>query len=42
MTVDAERFPIEEGAVISMGNGAARGIEAQTPLAFLAVRAGNA
>ena len=41
MTVDEDRFPIEAGAVISMGNGAARGIEAETPLAFLAVRAGS-
>lgn len=38
MTVDDERFPIAEGAVITMGNGAARGMEAVTPLAFLAVR----
>lgn len=38
MTVDEERFPIEAGAIISMGNGAARGMEAETPLAFLAVR----
>jgi quercetin dioxygenase-like cupin family protein len=42
MTVDDERFPIKEGAVISMGNGAARGIDAQTPLAFLAVRTSRA
>lgn len=42
MTVDEERFPIEAGAVICMGNGAARGIEAETPLAFLAVRTVNA
>jgi quercetin dioxygenase-like cupin family protein len=38
MTVDEERFPIEEGAVITMGNDAARGMEAETKLAFLAVR----
>jgi quercetin dioxygenase-like cupin family protein len=38
MTVDEERFPIEEGAIITMGNGAARGMEAETHLAFLAVR----
>jgi quercetin dioxygenase-like cupin family protein len=38
MTVDDERFPIEAGAIISMGNGAARGVEAVEPLAFLAVR----
>ena len=41
MTVDEERFPIEAGAVITMGNGAARGVEAKTPLAFLAVRTGS-
>lgn len=41
MTVEEDRFPIEAGVVISMGNGAARGIEAETPLAFLAVRAGS-
>src|SRR5512144_2663843 len=40
MTVDAERFPIQAGAIIGMGDGAARGIEAETQLAFLAVRAG--
>jgi quercetin dioxygenase-like cupin family protein len=38
MTVDEERFPIKAGAVISMGNGAVRGMEAEEPLAFLAVR----
>jgi quercetin dioxygenase-like cupin family protein len=42
MTVDEERFSIEAGAVIGMGNGAARGIEAKTQLAFLAVRTGAA
>jgi quercetin dioxygenase-like cupin family protein len=42
MTVDEERFPIEAGAVITMGNGAARGLEAGTSLAFLAVRSGSA
>lgn len=42
MTVDEERFPIQAGAIITMGNGAARGMEAETPLAFLAVRAGSA
>ena len=41
MTVDDERFPIQEGAVIGMGNGARRGMEAVTPLAFLAVRTVN-
>lgn len=42
MTVGDERFPIETGSVISMGNGAARGMEAETPLVFLAVRTGSA
>jgi quercetin dioxygenase-like cupin family protein len=39
MTVDGERFPIAEGSVITMGHGAPRGMEAETPLVFLAVRA---
>ena len=38
MTVDDERFPIETGSVINMGNGAPRGMEAETQLVFLAVR----
>ena len=38
MTVDEERFRIASGAVITMENGAARGMEAETQLAFLAVR----
>lgn len=42
MTVDEERFPIEAGSIITMGNGAARGMEATSRLAFLAVRAGSA
>jgi quercetin dioxygenase-like cupin family protein len=41
MTVDGERFPIAAGAIISMANGAARGMEAVTPLVFLAVRTGS-
>lgn len=41
MTVDGDRFPIAAGAVICMDNGAARGLEAQTPLAFIAVRTGT-
>ena len=41
MTVDGERFPIAAGAVISMGNGAARGMEAKTHLVFIAVRTGT-
>lgn len=42
MTVDGERFPIQAGAIISMGDGATRGFEAETNLAFLAVRDGAA
>lgn len=38
MTVDAERFPVEAGAVVTMGDGAARGFEANTRLIFLGVR----
>lgn len=41
MVVDGERIPVEAGSVITMGNGAARGMEAQTRLAFLAVRTGK-
>lgn len=41
MTVDGDRFPVTEGAIISMGNGAARGLEALTPIVFLAVRTGT-
>lgn len=40
MTVDGDRFPVAAGAIISMVNGAVRGLEAVTPLAFLAVRTG--
>lgn len=38
MTVDARRFSIKAGATIVTPDGAARGIEADTRLAFLAVR----
>lgn len=38
MTVDEDRLPIQAGSTITMEDGAARGIEAQTKLAFLAVR----
>lgn len=41
MTVDGDRFPVTEGTIIGMDNGAARGLEAVTPLAFIAVRAGS-
>lgn len=41
MTVDDERFPIEAGAVITLGDGSRRGIEATSSLAFLAIRMGS-
>jgi quercetin dioxygenase-like cupin family protein len=41
MVVDGERLPVEAGSVVTMGNGAARGMEAETHLAFLAVRTGK-
>ncbi len=38
MTVDEERFAIEAGATVITPDGAVRGIEAETRLAFLATR----
>ncbi len=38
MTVDQERFRIEVGSVVVLPEGGSRGIEAESPLAFLAVR----
>jgi quercetin dioxygenase-like cupin family protein len=38
MRVDGERFPVGPGATVIAPAGAARGIEAQTRLAFLATR----
>lgn len=38
MTVDGERFAVRPGMIVAMPHGAARGLEADTRLAFLAVR----
>ena len=38
MTVDGERLPVSAGATIVMPEGAVRGLEAETQLAFIAVR----
>jgi len=38
MIVDDERYPVSAGASIIMPEGAVRGMEAETHLAFLAVR----
>ena len=38
MIVDDERYPVSAGASMVMPKGAVRGLEAETRLAFLAVR----
>ena len=38
MIVDDERYPVSAGASVVMPEGAVRGMEAETRLAFLAVR----
>ncbi len=38
MEVDGERLPFEAGATIIVPDGATRGVQAETRLAFLAVR----
>ena len=38
MIVDGERMPVDPGTVIIAGYGAARGMEAETRLTFIAVR----
>ena len=38
MTVDGKRMPVSAGATIVMPEGAVRGLEAETRLAFIAVR----
>ncbi len=38
MTVDGERMPVGPGTVIVAEHGAARGIEAESKLSFVAVR----
>jgi quercetin dioxygenase-like cupin family protein len=38
MTVAGERLAIEAGATVTVPDGVARGLEAQTQLAFMAIR----
>jgi quercetin dioxygenase-like cupin family protein len=38
MFVDGERWPVSPGATIVMPDGTVRGMEAETRLAFLAIR----
>ena len=38
MTVDGAQFPVQQGTVIVMDEGAQRGLLAETQLVFLAVR----
>jgi mannose-6-phosphate isomerase-like protein (cupin superfamily) len=38
MTVDDQTFPIQQGTVIVMDEGAKRGMLAETQLVFIAVR----
>lgn len=38
MTVDGERIPFNSGAIVVAPRGSSRGVEAETRLAFLAVR----
>lgn len=38
MMVDGERIPVQSGTTIIMPDGAVRGLEAETRLAFLAAR----
>lgn len=38
MTVDGAQFPVQQGTVIVMNEGAQRGIVADTQLVFMAVR----
>ena len=41
MIVDGERFPVQAGATIVVPEGAARGVEAETKLAFLGTHSGE-
>lgn len=41
MTVDLERYPVTAGATVIAPAGSSRGIEAETRLAFIAVRVGS-
>ncbi len=38
MTVDDEVYPVQQGTVIAMDEGARRGMQAETQLVFLAIR----
>jgi quercetin dioxygenase-like cupin family protein len=40
MTVDGKRYPLSAGVTVIAPEGSARGFEAETRLAFLAVRVG--
>jgi len=40
MTVDGERYPLTAGVTVIAPEGSARGFEAETRLAFIAVRVG--
>lgn len=40
MTVDSERYPLRAGVTVIAPEGSARGFEAETRLAFIAVRIG--
>jgi quercetin dioxygenase-like cupin family protein len=40
MIVDGQRFPVKPGATIVVQQGASRGMEAETQLAFIAAKAG--
>lgn len=42
MTVDGERYPLSAGATVIAPASSSRGIEAETRLAFVAVRVGPA
>ena len=41
MTVDGERYPLAAGTTLITPAGSSRGIEAETRLAFIAVRIGS-
>lgn len=42
MTVDGERLAVQAGTTVTVTDGARRGVEAETRLAFLGVRAQSA
>jgi len=41
MIVDGERYPVAAGTTLVVPKGAVRGVDAETRLAFLAVRVGD-